>query len=829
MVQKFVLFALYMESEVTTYVDVALPLALPKSYTYTVPADMVPDIAVGKRVEVPLKNKLYSGLITEIRHNLELPYKVKDIRNIIDDIPIITEIQIKLWKWMADYYCCTMGELMYVALPSGLKLTSETKMILKNGVDVYTYELEDEEFLIAEALDIQNELTIDQIRQILGKKTVYPTVKGLLEKDIILIKEELQNKYKPKTIKVVRLDPELEADEHRLSEAFDQIQKSSNQTRALLAYIKLRVKNKWVPQNMIYHDADVNGSVIKALIKKGIFVQETKEVSRLDGDLGDVIERHELTPAQQTALDDIHKQFKEKDTILLHGVTGSGKTNIYIELIEQTIAKGKQVLFLLPEIALTAQIVARIQKVFGDKVGLYHSKMSDNERVEVWKASMSSKKVIVAARSGIFLPFQDLGLIIVDEEHDPSYKQNDPNPRYNGRDVAILYASQLGAKVLLGSATPSIESYYNTKEGKYGLVNLSERYGGIEMPELQLVDLAYMHKTKRMQSFFSLHLIEKIQECLDRKEQVLIFQNRRGYAPTVSCELCGWTAECNNCDVTLTLHKYYEELRCHYCGFRNKMPPSCPACGNTHLKKVGYGTEKIEMELQEILPEAKVKRMDYDTTKTRNQQQNLISDFEERKFDILVGTQMITKGLDFDNLKLVAVVNADSSIYFPDFRAHERAFQMLTQVSGRAGRKGSRGSVILQTYSPKHHVLTDIMQEDYERFYSREIMERQKFLYPPFFRLINITLRHKKSNVVFEAAKIMGENLRNQIGDRLQGPSQPSIARVRGMYIMNIFIRMEKNPKVINWVKSLVLEEKNKFLDSKGFQSVRVKIDVDPY
>ncbi len=811
------------------YVDVILPLALPKQYTYMVPSELVDALAFGKRVEVPLRNKLYSGIIVDIKKNLTLDYKTKDIRNVIDELPIITLKQYELWKWIAEYYCCTIGEVMLVALPSGLKLTSETKIVIKDNIDVYEFQLTDEEFLVSEAIEIQNELTIEQIRGILGKKTVYPVIKSLLEKGIALIKEELQYKFKPKTIKVINLSPELEANESLLSEAFDAVQKSELQTKALLAYIKLRRNSKWVPQSAIYHLSGVTSSVINALIKKEIFVQDEKVVSRLDNGFEDTIERHQLTEPQKNALNEIKFNFKEKDVVLLHGVTGSGKTNVYIELIEETIKNGKQVLFLLPEIALTAQIVARIKKVFGKQVGLYHSKMSDNERVEVWKTSMYKKKVIVAARSGIFLPFHNLGLIIVDEEHDPSYKQTDPNPRYNGRDLAVFYATIHNAQVLLGSATPSLESYHNAKDGKYGLVNLMTRFGEVQMPELELVDLKYQYKTNRMKSFFSIHLLERIEKTLANKEQVLIFQNRRGYAPTVSCELCNWNAECAHCDVSLTLHKYLEELRCHYCGYKIKMPPSCPACGNPNLSKKGYGTQKIEAELKELLPDANIKRMDYDTAKTKSQQEHLITDFEERRFDILVGTQMITKGLDFENLKLVAVINADSGIQFPDFRAHERAYQMLIQVSGRAGRKGTQGRVIMQSFMPDHQVLRDVVLDDYSNFFNREIMEREKFLYPPFFRLINLTLRHKNFKIVEEASIILANNLREKIGGRLIGPSQPSIGRIRGMYIMNIFIKMEKNNKLIKGIKDLILKEKYMFADSKGFQSVNIKIDVDPY
>ena len=453
---------------ISIYVDVILPLALPRQYTYTVPEDLVGEIGFGKRVEVPLRNKLYSGLIVSIRENLKLEYKTKDIKNVLDELPIITENQFKLWQWIADYYSCTIGEVMLVALPSGLKLTSETKIVLKEDVDIYIFQLTDEEFLVSEAIDIQNELTIDQIRGILGKKTVYPIIKSLMEKGIAIIQEELQYKFKPKTIKVLNLSPDLEADESKLSEAFDFVQKSDLQTKALLAYIQLRHNNKWVAQSAIYHLAGVTSSVINALIKKGIFLQEIREVSRLDGGLVDTVDKQDLTDIQEAAVLEIEHHFKEKDVVLLHGVTGSGKTNIYIDLIEKVIEQGKQVLFLLPEIALTAQIVARIKKIFGNQVGLYHSKMSDNERVELWKSSMQDKKVVVAARSGIFLPFQNLGLIIVDEEHDSSYKQSDPNPRYNGRDMAVFYGVMNNAKVLLGSATPSLESYYNTKEGKYG-------------------------------------------------------------------------------------------------------------------------------------------------------------------------------------------------------------------------------------------------------------------------------------------------------------------------------------------------------------------------
>ncbi|KXK39279.1 MAG: primosomal protein N' [Saprospiraceae bacterium] len=815
------------------FANVIFPLATPKLYAYTVPDSMKASISIGQRVEVSLRNKLYSAVVYSLHDHLDVEYKTKSIVSIIDTVPVVTKEQLKFWTWIADYYCCTLGEVMQIAMPSGLKLESETKVILRDyNLALDSVPLSDDEYLIAEAVSIQNELTILQIQDILNKKTIFPVLRGLLDKGIITIKEELIEKFKARTANFITLQEPYASNSEKLNEAFELISRSDKQTRLLLAFIQLSKKGlNALPAIEVCKLADVPTSTITPMVKKGIFSQEKKAISRINnGDSATTaVEEQALSTLQQEALQAIETYlYEENKPVLLHGVTGSGKTRIYTEMIKK-LSSEEQTLYLLPEIVLTAHMVDRLKAVFGEEILVYHSRMNNNERVEIWKAVMSGAKIVIGARSALFLPFRNLKLIIVDEEHDTSYKQYDPSPRYNARDAALFLANMMDAKIILGSATPSIDSYFNAANGKYGLVEMQDRYGTSILPSVEVVDLKDSYKDKTFRGTFSPTLIEKIEQALAAEEQIILFQNRRGYAPTLSCGLCGWKAECDNCDVHLTVHKLFYELRCHYCGTRSKLPQSCPACGNTDLKEQGFGTEKIEEELKELFPHARVARMDYDTTHTKSAFENIIYDFESRKTDILVGTQMVTKGLDFDNISLVGVLNADTILRYPDFRASERAFQMLTQVSGRAGRRQKQGNVIIQTYSPTHPVIVETVHHLYPRFFERESNERKIFRYPPWNRMIQLELLHKNAATVKHAATELAELLRKKLGNRVIGPAEGGIPRIRGQYIFSITIKMEKDFKVISAIKKYIIEQRNNLKQIPACKSVRINIDVDPY
>lgn len=809
------------------YISVILPLAVPKVYSYKVDEKLWPLIQFGIRVEVPLRNKLYSAIVIGETGPGDGLHKIRNIRSVIDTDPVITSQQYEFWRWIAHYYLSTIGEVMNVAMPAGLKLNSETKLIA-TGQDVYDEVLDDSEFIVAEALSIQGELSINQVQEILNRKTVYPLIKSLLDKNIIYIKEELKQKFESRKEDFISLTEELLDDKSLLKHAFDNVSRSERQTRALLSYVQLSKQDNWVAKKHIYKEADIDNSVIKALEKKNIIRVESREVSRIgttklttDGDSS-------LNEHQQTALEDIRAQLNLKDHLLLFGVTGSGKTRLYIELIKEYIEKGMQVLYLLPEIALTTQIVDRLTHVFEGSIGVYHSKMTNNQRVELWNASLNGKSLILGARSSLFLPFSKMGLIIIDEEHDPSYKQSDPSPRYNARDAALYLSTLTGAKVVMGSATPSLSSFLNASTGKYGLVKLMERHGESVLPEMNIIDLREKYKKGLMFSLFSNELKDAIQGAIDKKEQVLLFQNRRGYAPTLQCTVCDFHAGCPNCDVSLTLHHIFDELRCHYCGYRHKVPKECPQCGHHELNKLGFGTEKIELEIQKQFPLARVARMDYDTAKTKAAYEKIISEFQAGEIDILVGTQMITKGLDFDNISIVGILNADRLLYFPDFHANERAFQLITQVAGRAGRRKKKGRVMIQTFTPLHPVIQETQQYNYRQFYRRELSERKRFYYPPFFRMIRITVRHKKYKHAEQAAQLMCDKLNSKIGNRVIGPSVPGISRIRGFYQQQVSIKMEKKKNVVNSIKALVIAIRDEILSINGLKSVRFSIDVDP-
>jgi primosomal protein N' (replication factor Y) (superfamily II helicase) len=777
---------------ISGYAKIILPMATPKPYTYHVPTELADKVKFGVRVEVQfgIGRDLYAALVVELTD--EKPdHPTKPILQVIDNEAIITHEQYKLWQWVASYYACTLGEVMNAALPTNMKLSSETTVVLNPEHNQDFSHLDDKEYLVAEALTIQKELSVEQIQKILNQKTVYPIVNRLLMFGIVELKEELQHKYKPKTALFVRLKEPYASDTegYALAAAFDLVKNSDKQTAVLLAYAQFARNQQVVKASDIYEKANVDIAVLRAIEKKGIFELFESEVSRVAGYDNDVTDTSDMSDQQTRAIYEINQHFKEKNVVLLHGVTGSGKTRVYIELMQKALERGEQVLYLLPEIALTSQITSRLQTVFGDNIAVYHSRLNGQERVELWQHTLTGKPILLGARSSLFLPFKNLKYIIVDEEHDASFKQQDPNPRYNARDTAIYMASLHKAKVLLGTATPSVETYQNAEVGKYGLVKLPERFGGVQMPEIIIVDNRDEVKKRTMLGNFTSRLIEELKAALGRGEQAILFQNRRGYAPTMQCPTCAWTSECKNCDVNLTYHKYTNALSCHYCGYTIRLPKECPACGDKQLNIKGFGTERIEDELKIHLPDAKIGRMDLDTSRSKTAHAKIINDFEEKRIEILVGTQMVTKGLDFENVGLVGVLSADNLLKFPDFRATERAYQLMTQVAGRAGRKHKRGKVIIQAYDIKHPLLTNIVENDFLSFYKREVSERLRFQYPPYNRLIGVSLKHKKPEVLREAAKVFTQIMKEKLGNRVQGPAVPQVERVNTYYILNYLIK----------------------------------------
>ncbi len=810
-------------------IKVLLPLAIPRSYTYSVPESLQAQIQFGVRVEIPLRRKLYSGIITHLDAEEDPLVKPKPIISVLDSEPIITPTQLKLWKWIAQYYCCTLGQVMNIAIPSGLKLNSETRITALQALDAHLINLvKDNEFMIAEALLNNGELSIDELAKTLGKSSVYPAIKSLLDQGLITTGEHLLEKYKPKTQDYVRFTEYYRSKSKTIDEAFNLTTKSEKQTNALLAMLALSPQMDWVDKGDLYKKTKIDSTVINALIKKGIVDKEKFEVSRIkDGD-ADTTALPPMSEAQQAAYEQTLSYFEEGKNVLLFGVTGSGKTRIYTEIIQEVIDRGQQVLFLLPEIALTTQLVQRLTKTFGNDVGVYHSRLDQHRRVELYQSALEGKPIFIGARSSLFLPFQNLGLIVVDEEHDPSYKQSDPAPRYQGRDTALYLSKLTGANVILGSATPSMETYLNGINGKLGVVNLIHRFGEAVLPDIEIVDLKQMHKDGQMRSMFSVPLLQSMKEALANQEQIILFQNRRGYSPTLQCSVCEWVAECPNCDVSLTTHKYYDQLRCHYCGYRHTTPKECHACGSNKLIKVGFGTEKIEDELAKFLKDANIARLDYDTAKTRNQFESLIYDFEHHEIDVLIGTQMITKGLDFDNIGLVGILLADKIMNFPDFRANERAFQLFTQVAGRAGRRKKKGKVIIQTYNPTHAVIQETLKVDYAGYYKRELAERQEFKYPPYFRQMTLTIKHKMQDKCNQTAEFLATKLREALGGRVIGPAAPGIPRIRNQYITLITIKMEQDWEAIKKIKDIVQNAVHHLKSQKNTSTVRININIDP-
>ena len=809
------------------FAQVILPIAIEQEYTYEIPGELLEHMRFGVRVEVQFgTKKRYAGLVVGISESAP-EYRTKKIIDVIDETPIIQEGQYEVWQWMAKYYCCSLGEVMHAALPAGLKLSSESIFILQNENEDIIEDLNDQEYMIYQALKNKPELKTDDVQKILGKKSIYPVIHQMFQKGILMVKEELKEKYIPKIIHKVKVADYFSEDKNRLTEAFDLATKSAHQTNTLLTFMKLSPDLQPIERGKLIKEANVSHQVINALEKKGIFEVFSLEINRFHPDNESIdLPEVELTSNQEKAIVEIRNHWSADQVALLHGVTGSGKTMIYTKLIRETIESGKQALYLLPEIALSVQIVSRLRKDFGNNVIISHSRLNNHERVDLWKRVQEGIPVVLGVRSSVFLPFQDLGLIIVDEEHDASFKQHDPAPRYQARDIAILMAKKFHAHVLLGSATPSMESFYNAQKGKYGLVTLGERYLAVEMPEIELVDLRYAEGTADRQ--LSNVLIEEAKKTIEAGLQVIIFKNRRGYAPTLRCNVCNWHAECKNCDISLTYHKYKNHLHCHLCGYKKYLPHKCPGCGSDQLVLEGYGTQKIEDELDVLFPDAKIERMDFDTTRRKQGYEKLIEKFENQEIDILVGTQMVTKGLDFDHVGLVGVIHGDQQLFFPDFRASERTFQLMVQVSGRAGRKLQQGKVIIQAFHPDHPIFSDIKQADFHSFYDREAEERKRFQYPPFYRLIKLTVRHQKQDTARFAAHELSKWLKGKLGSRVIGPAEPQVARVRGNYLFDIGIKLEKNNELIRDAKLYLLAMISRIKKLKGMSNVRVKVDVDP-
>jgi primosomal protein N' (replication factor Y) len=814
----------------TFFVNVVLPLAISKAYTYRVPQNLANNIAIGKRVVVQFgRNRVYTAIIFSISDKAPVGYEAKYILDVLDEFPIVTAQQLALWEWMSAYYLCTLGEVMQAALPSALKLASETKVTLNTDSEYDKSTLTDKEFLLLDALEIQPVLAISEIVKILDQKMVFPILRALLDKGIITISEELTEKYRAKTKTFVQLNT-FYADATNRKALFDLLERAPKQVDVLQAYLQLSKTQSEIAKSDLLEASGASSATLQALVAKEVIALVEQEVSRLNGVEADLDAEFTLSTPQQEALNQLKISLQEKEVCLVHGVTASGKTEMYIRLIEEYLAKGKQVLYLLPEIGLTTQVIQRLQKIFGTKIGVYHSKFNDNERAEIWqKVGNGDYQIVLGARSAIFLPFANLGLVVVDEEHENSFKQFDPAPRYHARDTAIFLASLFKAKVVLGSATPSFESYYNAKIGKYGLITLSERYGGVQLPDIQVVSIPDETKRKTMQSHFTSVLLSEIKGALGRKEQIILFQNRRGYAPVLLCATCGYTPKCINCEVSLTYHKSSGKLHCHYCGYRHDTVPLCPACGSTKIEHKGFGTEKVEDELSLIFSEARIARMDVDATRTKYGFQQLISDFEDKKIDILVGTQMVAKGLDFANVSTIGILNADSMLNFPDFRAFERSFQLLAQVSGRAGRRDIRGKVIVQAHDIHHRVLQQVIENDYEGLFQTELIERRNYQYPPLYRLIALCIKHKDPVKLNQIAEYISVLLRQQFGDRVLGPEAPFVNRIRNYYLQDILLKVEKEGLSAQKVKVALQQILQSFEQEVLSKGCIIQVDVDPY
>lgn len=810
------------------FAEVIIPLYLPRTLTWSIPDALLERVKIGCRVEVPLGNqKRYAGIVKQLHQTIPVGFQPKPVLQVLDDEPIVTEVQLQLWNWIARYYMCSEGEVMLAALPTHLKLSSETLLQFNEDHGYEPTDLTDREYLVSEALDIKKELKLSEVQKLLDTVHVMPVVKKLIEKGICVAWEAMQEKYKEKKETYIRLHPKYQ-DEAELEKLVNEWSRAPKQLDLLLAYLHFSKTEGEVTKPGLLKKANVTAAVLEGLVKKNVLIQDLRQVDRLPTLPKELSLSFNLSNSQTKALEAIKSSFEKHSVCLLHGVTGSGKTNLYLHLMAETIRNGQQCLYLLPEIALTAQIVRKLQLHLGGHVAVYHSKFNANERVELWnKVRTSEVQVIVGSRSALFLPFKNLSLIIVDEEHDPSYKQQEPPPRYHARDAAIYYATQLNAKVLLGSATPSLESYFNARQNKYGLVEMTERFGDLNLPEIELIDMKAIQPNERQGMVISPAMRKAISETLLAGKQVIVFQNRRGYTPYQVCSSCGWIPKCSQCDVSLTFHKSSHKLQCHYCGTSYPVVKTCIQCGKQHFHQRSFGTEHLQEALEAQLPDATVARMDTDSVKGKHSHDNLIKQFEEQKIDILAGTQMVVKGLDFDQVGLVGIPDADGILHFADFRVNERAFQLIEQVSGRAGRKGETGKVIIQLSDTQHPLLPLLRNHDYKGFYEKEIISRKEFFYPPFSRIIILQAKHKDQSVCRHAMQFIVDFLKTKYPTNITGPSEPGIARIRNLYIMECMLKLPPNAQLLNECKTYIRMAITEMMTHDTYKRVWVTADVD--
>ena len=823
------------------FVDVVLPLPLLSVFTYALPEGLRDVVSVGCRVVVPFgAKKIYTGIVTEVHGRRPDGYEVKNVMELLDESPVLLPAQLDFWRWIADYYMCALGDVYKAALPSGMKLENESKVRLNEEYEGGA-KLTEREQRVADALARKADQTLSQLQKACGDAHVLRVVKSLLDKGVVVMEEEVRRTYKPRTEVHVRLTAAC-FNEDKLHEILDGLKRAARQQAVLLKYLELadavaalRLKNRRllseVGRKQLAEAVGVSVAVCNALVERGILENYAYETGRLaHTDVADTIGLAPLSGVQNAALEKVKAEFRTHPVCLLHGVTSSGKTEIYIHLIHEMLAQGKQVLYLVPEIALTTQLTERLYRVFGGRMGVYHSKFPDAERVEIWQKQLSGEPyaLVLGVRSSVFLPFQRLGLVIVDEEHESSYKQQDPAPRYHARNAAMVLARKYNACTLLGSATPSLDTYYNVRTGKYGLAELTERFGQAQLPEVEVVDVKELRRKRRMSGPFSPRLLEEMRAALERKEQVILFQNRRGYAPFIECHTCGWVPKCQNCDVSLTYHKGLDKLTCHYCGYTCNVPARCPACEGTELVRRGFGTEKVEDAVRQIFPEAAVARMDLDTTRTRSAYAGILADFQAGKTDILIGTQMVTKGLDFDRVRVVGILDADAMLNVPDFRSYERAFQLMAQVAGRAGRRSRRGLVILQTGSTDSPVIGQVVANDYMGLYLQQMRERQDFVFPPFCRLVYVYMKHRHADVLDCLAAEMGHRLRALLGHRVLGPDVPPVGRIQLLYIRKIVLKVEAGISFAKVRQALVRVRQSVMSARPDYRSAQIYFDVDP-
>lgn len=817
------------------YAEVILPLPLENSYTYSIPEDVEKSVVPGCRVIVHFgKKRYYTAIVMSVHERMpDTPYEIKEIYALLDATPILRRPQLRFWQWLSSYYLCKLGDVYKAALPSGLKIESETAVTYNEDFEADA-PLRPNEQVVLDAFTGTLKLTVAELEKKSGLRNVVPVIASLMARGAVMVSEELKRGFVPKMQTFIRLSDNYR-DEEKLQAVFSEFKRAKKQEHLLVCFLDLShalnpVLGQEVSKKELLERSGCSATILEGLLKRGILESYEKEVSRLQMSVCRLQEPNPLSPVQEQAYDEIHEAFKSHEVCLLHGVTSSGKTEIYVRLIDEVLKMGRQVLYMLPEIAITTQITERLAKLFGDKLLVYHSKFSDNERVEVWNRLLygGEPMLILGVRSSLFLPFKSLGLIIVDEEHENTYKQQDPAPRYHARNAAIVLAGMHGAKTLLGSATPSIDSYFNATIGKYGLVELSTRYGDCRMPDIIPVDIKELKRKKIMKdTLFSPLLVEKVSTALSQGEQVILFQNRRGFAPMIECKSCGWVPHCVNCDVSLTYHKYHNQLVCHYCGYTYQLPLQCPECKSTDLRMMGFGTEKVEEEIATLFPEAKVERLDFDTARTRTAYERIIADFEKGKTQILIGTQMLSKGLDFGNVSVVGILNADSLMNFPDFRAHERAYQLMVQVSGRAGRRDKQGTVVLQTSQPEHPLIRMVQQFAYKEMVRLQLSERSMFRYPPYYRLIVIVLRSRNEAVLQELSTLYAESLRKRLGERVLGPVTPPVTRVQTLHIKKIVLKIEVAAAIapVREILDTVYAEMQRYLP---FKQLIVHYDVDP-